>query len=199
MLSGLWIVIIAVPAVVALVGGAFAVAYTRKQKELHSIEHARQTFQIRREWLEADFVSRAGSSGKPRGLRWMNCDFDDGVAFARDRRTGQYRALVGVTISFEAIEGGGMEEVEAVSNLRAATVVFRLDGPEWQADGRALFNLNPEEAIDNADSVWYVDWAPTFTKVRTTLTSSCSRMPVHGPMDGHSSARGARAPSNGTY
>ena len=47
----------------------------------------------------------------------------------------------------EAIEGGGMEDVEAVGNLRAATVVFRLDGPEWRADGRALFNLNPAEAI----------------------------------------------------
>jgi hypothetical protein len=52
-----------------------------------------------------------------------------------------------VTISFEAIEGGGMEDVEAVGNLRAATVVFRLDGPVWRADGRALFNLNPDEAI----------------------------------------------------
>ena len=36
-----------------------------------------------------------------------------------------------------------MEEVEAVGNRKAATVVFRLDGPEWEVDGRALFNLNP--------------------------------------------------------
>lgn len=145
---GLWIGIGIVVAF-AFVGGFFLVGYLHKRKEVQSLEHARKTFQLRREWLEADFVSRAGSSGKPRGLRWMNCDFDDGVSFARDRRTGQYRALVGVTISFEAIEGGGMEDVEAVGNLRAATVVFRLDGPEWRADGRALFNLNPEEAIEH--------------------------------------------------
>ncbi len=153
MLSGLLVgIIVAGVVIVAVVGGFFVLASTKQKRELNSIEHARQTFQLRREWLEADFVSRAGSSGKPRGLRWMNCDFDDGVAFARDRRTGQFRALVGVTISFEAIEGGGMEDVEAVSNLRAATVVFRLDGPEWQADGRALFNLNPEEAIEHYQS-----------------------------------------------
>ena len=58
------------------------------------------------------------------------------------------RALVAVTISFEAIPGGGMEEVEAVGNLRAATVVFRLDGPEWETDGKACFNLSPAQTID---------------------------------------------------
>ena len=52
-----------------------------------------------------------------------------------------------VTISFEAIPGGPMEDVEAVSNLRAATAVFRLAGNRWQTEGRAVFNLNPTEAI----------------------------------------------------
>ncbi|MDA1052057.1 MAG: hypothetical protein O3C40_16450 [Planctomycetota bacterium] len=134
--------------VVMLVALAVLVWWSRRQ-QASSLKNARATFQLRREWLEADFVSHAQASGKPRGLRWLNCDFDDSVAFARDRRTGRYRALVGVTISFEAIAGGGMEDVEAVSNLRAATVVFRLDGPEWRADGRALFNLNPAEAIEH--------------------------------------------------
>jgi hypothetical protein len=48
----------------------------------------------------------------------------------------------------EAVEGGGMEEVEAVSNLRAATAVFSFDEKtRWTTDGRAIFNLNPAEAI----------------------------------------------------
>ena len=40
-----------------------------------------------------------------------------------------------------------MEEVEAVSNLRAATAVFRVEGGAWATDGRALFNLTPSEAV----------------------------------------------------
>lgn len=130
-----------------ILGALLALVWWIRRQQVSSLAHARETFHRRREWLEAAFVSNAEASGKPRGLRWLHCDFEDGVCFARDRRTGRYRALVGVTISFEAIAGGGMEEVEAVGNLRAATVVFRLDGPEWRADGRALFNLNPAEAI----------------------------------------------------
>lgn len=86
---------------------------------------ARRTFHPQRERLEMKFLQLASKSGKPRGLRWVNCDFENGVAYARDRQTKALCAFVGVTISFEAVEGGGMEEVEAVGNLRAATAVFR--------------------------------------------------------------------------
>ncbi len=138
----------------AILAGIFAVVTfacspgQRKRRAEALLVSARESFQRRREWLEARFLTLAEQSGKPRGLRWSNCDFDDRVAFARDRKTGRPRALVGVTISFEAIPGGGMEEVEAVSNLRAATVVFRLDGPEWETDGKACFNLSPAQTID---------------------------------------------------
>ncbi len=56
-------------------------------------------------------------------------------------------AFVAITISFEAIEGGPMEGVEAVGNLRAATAVFRVRRRSWATDGRAIFNLNPTEAV----------------------------------------------------
>ena len=56
--------------------------------------------------------------------------------------------LVGVTISFEAVVGGGMEDNPNVSNLRAATAIFYLDGESWSTTGRAIFNLNPEQAIE---------------------------------------------------
>jgi hypothetical protein len=108
---------------------------------------ARKDFHRQRERLEAKFFDLASSTGKPRGLRWSNCDFEDDVAYARDRRTGELSAFVCVTISFEAIAGGPMEHVEAVGNLRLATAVFRHVGGRWQTDGRALFNLNPTEAI----------------------------------------------------
>ena len=83
----------------------------------------------------------------PRGLEWVDGEFDDEVSFARDRNTGELRALVGVTISFEAVHGGEMEHAESVDNLRAATAVFRMEGDQWVTDGRAIFNLNPHETI----------------------------------------------------
>jgi hypothetical protein len=131
----------------AVIGLVFLPVWQKRRTEA-MLARGRESFHRRREWLEARFLTLAGQSGKPRGLRWSGCEFDDDVAFARDRRSGRPRALVAVTISFEAIPGGGMEEVEAVGNLRAATVVFRLDGSEWEPDGKAYFNLSPAQTID---------------------------------------------------
>lgn len=142
-----WIFVAALT--ILALSGITAWPFLRARHAARSIKLARETFHRRREWLEARFVSLAERSGKPRGLRWVDCEFDDAVEFARERTTGHLRALVGVTIRFEAIEGGGMEEVEAVGNLRAATVVFRLDGSEWETDGRACFNLSPTQTIEH--------------------------------------------------
>ena len=147
MLNQWWV--FAVAAGFLAIGGALAWPWLRRRRREQSLKRAQTTFHFRREWLEAHFVTLAEQSGKPRGLRWADCEFEDSVAFARDKSTGRLRALVGVTIRFEAVEGGGMEEVEAVDNLKAATVVFRLDGPQWEADGRALFNLNPAQTIEH--------------------------------------------------
>ena len=87
-------------------------------------------------------------SGDSTRLEWIDCDFDDHVSFAKDRRSGELTALVGVAIQFRAIEGGGMEHVEAVANRKAATAVFRFRDTEWMTEGRALFNLNPLEALE---------------------------------------------------
>lgn len=107
----------------------------------------RADFFRRREWLEAGFLQAAGRRGTPRGLEWVDCDFDNAVAFARDRRTGELTALVACAIQFRAVEGGGMEDVEAVGNRKAATAVFRHHEGQWTTDGRAVFNLNPSETI----------------------------------------------------
>jgi hypothetical protein len=111
-------------------------------------DRARKEFRRQRERLEAKFFQLASNSGKPKGLRWTNCEFENDVAYARDRHSGELCAFVAVTISFEAIEGGLMEGVEAVGNLRAATAMFRTQRDRWQTDGRALFNVNPTEAIE---------------------------------------------------
>ena len=133
----------------ALLGLVFFVVWRPVRARLREARYqrARKEFHQQRERLEARFFQLAAGSGKPRGLRWTSCDFDDDVAYARDRQTNELCALVAVTIGFEAVEGGGMEDVEAVGNLRAATAVFRREAARWQTDGRAIFNLNPAEAI----------------------------------------------------
>jgi hypothetical protein len=111
------------------------------------IERARELFKLQRERLEAQFIRAAAATGKPRGLRWKDCDWDSTVEFVRERRTGQIAALVGVTIQFEAIEGGDMEGLPAVGNLRNASAVFFFHDGRWQTTGKAVFNLNPDEVL----------------------------------------------------
>jgi len=134
---------LAVGAAVAIVWGPL-VTYIRAR----NLERAQASFRRRREWLEAEFFQRAAASGKPRHLRWANCEFDDAVHFARRRRSGELCAFVGVSVSFEAVEGGLMEDVAAVGDVRAATAVFRHTGGQWIAEGRVMFNFDPPGAIE---------------------------------------------------
>ena len=113
------------------------------------VERARELFRLQRERLEAQFMKTAAASGKPRGLRWKDCQWDNGVEFVRDKQNGQIAALVGVTIEFEAIEGSDMEGLPAVGNLRNASAVFFFQAGHWHTVGRAVFNMNPNEAIDH--------------------------------------------------
>ena len=136
----------------AVIGAGLIAVLVLRPIVMRSVEarrrkQARRMFALRREWLEAEFLSLASKSGKPRGLAWVNCVFENHETLARDRKTGELKAFVGVTISFDAIEGGGMEHVEAVGNLRAATAVFSYLNDRWTTDGVALFNVNPTEAI----------------------------------------------------
>ncbi len=137
--------VVALAVILVVVAAAWRPVRSRLRN--HELARARREFHRHREHLEARFLRLASSSGKPRGLEWVRCDFEDDVLYARHRQTGELRAFVAVTIGFEAVEGGGMEHVEAVGNLRAATAVFHVERGRWSTDGRALFNLNPAEAI----------------------------------------------------
>jgi hypothetical protein len=112
------------------------------------VERALRQFARNREGLESRFFRAASATGKPRGLAWKSCAFQNGVVLARDRANGELVALVGVAIGFEALPGGGMEDVEAVGNLRAATAIFTHDGRQWTTSGRTVFNLEPREVLE---------------------------------------------------
>jgi hypothetical protein len=145
--------IIVAAAVAALAGTAIAVALRpiRAARRAEQLARIQRDFHRQREQLEAKFIDRAAASGKPRGLMWTNVAFDDDVIYVRDRRNRSLprslKALVAIEVSFEAVEGGGMEEVEAVSNVRAATAEFLYDGVRWCTAGRVYFNLAPSAAV----------------------------------------------------
>jgi len=134
-------------AVLAGVATAIALRPVRLARQAERIARAQRDFHRQREPLEAKFIEIAASRGKPRGLRWVDVDFDDDVVYARDRRSRQLKALVAIEVSFEAIEGGGMEEVENVAKAKAATAEFLHDGSRWITEGKVYFNLAPSATV----------------------------------------------------
>ncbi|MBI3863149.1 MAG: hypothetical protein HY290_14760 [Planctomycetia bacterium] len=144
---GNWPILLA--AVVLLIVAAALVRKPLKAwRERHEADRARGDFRRQREVLEAKFFDLAAASGKPRGLRWVDCDWLESVTFARDRQSGLLTAFVAVNIRFEAIEGGDMEDVAAVGNIRDAAAVFHYQNGNWGTGGRALFNMNPDDALE---------------------------------------------------
>jgi hypothetical protein len=138
---------IAVLAIIAVGAAMLAVRRQRSSRRQTMRREAVAEFEAARSALEPAFLAAASATGRPRGLRWTGCRLEGPPLFAADRVSDELFALVGATVSFAAIEGGGMEEVEAVGNLRAATAVFvRRDGA-WTSDGRAVFNLDPAATL----------------------------------------------------
>ena len=129
--------------VVAVTAVPLAARWQRREAR-----QATKLFQQQRAQLQLTFLQMARSVGKPRGLRWLDCDWLDAVTFARDRQSKLLTAFAGVNIRFEAIEGGDMEDVAAVSTVRDAVAVFHFQNGAWGTGGKALFNMNPQEAIE---------------------------------------------------
>src|SRR5262245_63926384 len=112
-------------------------------------EQARARFAAARPSLEQVFFLAASASGKPRGLRWLSCEWGDAVLLVREKGTGQLAALVSLTVRFEAVAGSDMEGLPAVGNLRTGSAVFFYHRGAWHTTGKALFNLSPDEAAQH--------------------------------------------------
>jgi hypothetical protein len=132
-----------------LFGAALAmlVAVGIRRRRVQEIRCAVKLFRQRRELLEAKFVDLAGRIGKPRGLRWLDCDWLESTTFARDKSTGLITAFASINVRFEAVEGGDMEDVAAVGTVRDAVALFHYQRGNWGTGGRALFNMNPDDAV----------------------------------------------------
>jgi hypothetical protein len=143
---------ISVGTIVIVVIGIVLWRRMQGRKRAAQRERAIQQFDHQRSDLVKQFLATAAATGKPRGLRWKSVDLTGRPVFATDLATGDLVALIAATISFEAIEGGDMEDVEAVGNLRSATAVFVAHNGDWATDGRVIFNLEPAEAMQRFQS-----------------------------------------------
>ncbi len=126
----------------------------RRAQRQALVERAQREFPLQRQRVESQFRPQAASSGRPRGLVWKEVEFAEEVRLASNRQSDQLIALVSITISFEAVAGSEMEEVEAVGNLRAGTAVFYFEENRWQTRGRAIFNLDPPESLQHFQNQW---------------------------------------------
>jgi hypothetical protein len=140
-----WLIALVVLACVA--AGAVVFLQRRKAVRRDQRDRAIAEFAPLIPTLETSFLAAATATGKPRGLKWERAVLAGPPVFAVDRVSDELYAFVSATVSFSAIEGGGMEEVEAVSNLRAATAVFVHRDGAWTTDGRVVFNLDPAAAV----------------------------------------------------
>jgi hypothetical protein len=136
-------ILIAAVALILLVGPRVLKALQKREAEI-----AIRTFRIQREQLEAKFFDVASRLGKPRDLRWLDCDWLERVTFGREVESGLLTAFVAINIRFEAVEGGDMEDVEAVGMVRDAAAMFHYRNGSWGTGGRALFNMNPADALE---------------------------------------------------
>ena len=141
------LVLIAV-AVLLLVGFVLAAPLLVRHWQRRQQNTALDLFRMQREQLEAKFFDLARGRGIPRDLRWVDCEWLPEVTWGRSIEDGMLTAFVGVNIRFEAIEGGDMEDVEAVGLVRDAAAIFHFQDGRWGTGGRAMFNMDPVDAID---------------------------------------------------
>lgn len=143
-MSGVWWIVAGTFVVVSALGLAVW-PWWRRRRDVVRLANARSLFHLRREWLEADFVTLAPRAIEASGLEWSDCDFDDAAAFATARSNRQLCAFVAITIYVSPAPGG----MRRSAKQREATAVFHFDGRRWFTEGRTIFNLNPLEAIEH--------------------------------------------------
>jgi len=146
-MNGVWWIIGATVVLVVFLG-LFVWPRWRSRREAAHLVNARKLFHLRREWLEADFITLARRAIETSEVEWSDCDFDDEAAFATARSNRQLCAFVAVTIYLSRSGEGDEGRTRRSAKRREATAVFHFDGRRWFTEGRAIFNLNPLEAIE---------------------------------------------------
>ncbi len=109
--------------------------------EDRDILRARALFRIRREGLEARFLTELSRRDPVERLRWEEARWANEVVWARDRQSRRLLALIGVRFEAEPVEGFAPEPA------RHATALFEYHRGAWRTDGRHIDELGPDEAF----------------------------------------------------
>jgi hypothetical protein len=75
----IWFVVTVGVAALAGVATSLAMRPIRLARLAEKLARAQRDFHRQREQLEAKFIDRAAATGKPRGLRWSDVDFNDDI------------------------------------------------------------------------------------------------------------------------
>lgn len=75
----------------------------------------------------------------PRGLRWLGIS-RSGAPLLQGRTV-----LQPVTVCFEPVPDGGMEDVPQAREPRQAVAIYTWDGRQWSPTGKLVFNLSVEQ------------------------------------------------------
>src|SRR5438874_1410095 len=105
------------------------------------VDRARDLFRLRREWLEAHFLSALGRLDPAERLRWEEAHWHDEIVWARDRQTRRLLALIGVHFDAES-----MSEFPGYPP-RHATALFEYHKGRWHAEGKRIDEIRPDEAF----------------------------------------------------
>lgn len=117
------------------------------------IERARESFGLQRERLAEHFLLAANQAGKPKGLRWADAKMNGDLLLVRDRKSRKFSGLVSMDIRFEPTAETDLKEMEPATTPRTITAVYHYRQGEWVTEGRAIFNMSPEQALLNFESV----------------------------------------------
>lgn len=107
-------------------------------------------FRANRERYLAGFLQQTRTLGKPRGLIWSGVVPLGEPVSVRDQDTRCLALLVPLEVTFVPEPGSDMEAIPQAREPRPITVIFRYQRRRWQTDGRAVFNLRPEQVIERS-------------------------------------------------
>lgn len=98
-----------------------------------------------------EFRNQAANRNTPRGLRWLTTEANAEPILVQGS-AGELVALVSVVVQFEPIPGSELADVPQAREPRTITAVFRHEDDQWRTDGRAIFNLTPEQFLERGSS-----------------------------------------------
>ena len=127
------------PACIVIAAGIVRRPVRQVWDEVH-VDRARELFRRRREWLEARFVGAVLRADEAEGHRWEDAHWQDEIAWARDRQSRHFLALVGVHFDPR------LRDDEPLN--RHATALFEFYKGRWHAEGRRLDQIRPDEALE---------------------------------------------------